>query len=139
MGTISARNQISGVIKSLSKGMVNAEVIIETDSGSEISSIITLGSCVRMNLEPGDKITAIIKASAVLVAVGDSFIVSARNNLQGIVKKIISGSVNDEVVVESGGIELVSIITKASVERMDLKEGMAVSALIKASNVLLMK
>ena len=119
--------------------MVNAEVIIVTDSGLEISSIITLGSCIRMNLEPGEKVVAVIKASSVLVAVGDSLIISARNNVRGTVKKIISGMVSDEVVIEAEGIELVSVITKASVERMGLKEGTTVSALIKASNVILMK
>ena len=36
----------------------------------------------------------------------------------------------------SPGVEIVSIITKHSVESMGLKEGMAVKAMVKASSVM---
>jgi molybdopterin-binding protein len=63
--------------------------------------------------------------------------ISARNMLRGTVKKITPGAVNSEVIIElAGGVELVSIITKSSVERLELKEGKAVYAVIKASNVM---
>lgn len=64
--------------------------------------------------------------------------ISARNVLQGKVKKIVPGAVNSEVViVTASGQEIVSIITKESVESMGLKEGSDVYAVIKASNVML--
>lgn len=62
---------------------------------------------------------------------------SARNTLQGTVKQITVGAVNTEVVIElPGGIEIVSIITKSSAERLGLEVGKAVYAVIKASNVM---
>jgi molybdopterin-binding protein len=62
---------------------------------------------------------------------------SARNILKGKVKKIIQGAVNSEVIIElPGGIEVVSIITKESVESLELKAGKEVYAVIKASNVM---
>ena len=62
---------------------------------------------------------------------------SARNILKGKVKKIIQGAVNSEVIIElPGGIEVVSIITKESVESLELKVGKDVYAVIKASNVM---
>jgi molybdopterin-binding protein len=62
---------------------------------------------------------------------------SARNVLKGTVKKIVSGAVNSEVVIElPGGAEIVSIITKESVESLELKVGKPVYAVIKASNVM---
>ncbi len=64
--------------------------------------------------------------------------ISARNVFKGKVKKIISGAVNSEVSIEIGkGIEIVSIITKGSVERLGLKEGKEAYAIIKASSVLI--
>lgn len=64
--------------------------------------------------------------------------ISARNVLKGKVKSITHGSVNSEVVVElSGGTEITSIITKNSVEKLGLKEGHEVYAIIKASSVML--
>jgi molybdopterin-binding protein len=62
---------------------------------------------------------------------------SARNVLKGTVKKIIPGAVNSEVIiVTSGGEEIVAVITKESVENLELKEGKPVYAVIKASNVM---
>jgi len=63
--------------------------------------------------------------------------ISARNVLKGKIKKIIPGAVNSEVIIEiAGGAEIVSIITKESVESLDLKEGKIVYAVVKASNVM---
>ena len=64
--------------------------------------------------------------------------ISARNVLAGKVKSLTDGAVNSEVVVElSGGQEIVSVVTKASAERLGLAVGKKVYAVIKASNVML--
>jgi molybdopterin-binding protein len=64
--------------------------------------------------------------------------ISARNVLQGKVKKVAHGAVNSEVTVElPGGIEIVSVITKASAESLGLQEGKDVAAVIKATNVMI--
>ncbi len=63
---------------------------------------------------------------------------SARNILKGKVKKVIPGAVNSEVIIElPGGAEIVSVITKESVENLGLKEGKVAYAVIKASNVMI--
>lgn len=62
---------------------------------------------------------------------------SARNVLKGTIKKIFSGMVNSEIIIElPGGLEVVSIITKESVDSLELKVGKQVYAVIKASNVM---
>ena len=62
---------------------------------------------------------------------------SARNILQGKVIKIVKGAVNAEVVIElPGGSQLVSIITNASVDSLELEEGKQAYAVIKASNIM---
>jgi molybdopterin-binding protein len=64
--------------------------------------------------------------------------ISARNALKGTVKHISPGAVNTEVTVElPGGAEVVSIITKASAERLKLAVGKEVYAVIKASDVMI--
>lgn len=63
---------------------------------------------------------------------------SARNSLKGRVKTLTPGSVNTEVVVElAGGAEIVSMISKDSAEKLGLKPGKEVYAVIKASNVMI--
>jgi molybdopterin-binding protein len=64
--------------------------------------------------------------------------ISARNVLKGRVKKITAGAVNSEVILEvASGVEMVSIITKSSAERLGLKPGKEVYAIVKASNVMI--
>ena len=63
--------------------------------------------------------------------------ISARNMLKGKVKEIVTGAVNSEVIIETAhGETIVSVITKDSVEALDLKVGKEVFAVIKASNVM---
>ena len=58
--------------------------------------------------------------------------------LKGKIIKIIHGAVNSEITLElPGGQQVVSIITKASAERLGLKEGMEAYAVIKASEVMI--
>jgi molybdopterin-binding protein len=64
--------------------------------------------------------------------------ISARNILKGKVTKLVEGAVNCEVTVEvAPGVEIVSIITKASAASLGLAEGKIASAVIKASSVMI--
>jgi len=64
--------------------------------------------------------------------------ISARNVLKGRVTKVVEGAVNCEVTLEiRPGVEIVSIITKASAASLGLAEGKVASAVIKASNVMI--
>ena len=62
--------------------------------------------------------------------------VSARNLLPGTVKAVHLGQVNAEIVIDAGGVEIVSIITKESAEHLGLKAGSKVKAMVKASSVM---
>jgi molybdopterin-binding protein len=64
--------------------------------------------------------------------------ISARNQLKGTVRKVEHGAVNSEVTLElSGGIEIISIITKQSAEHLQITAGKVVYAVIKASDVMI--
>lgn len=64
---------------------------------------------------------------------------SARNQFKGKVKNIKKGPVSTELVIDVGGIEVVSTITTGSAENLDLKVGDEAVAIIKASNVIVAK
>lgn len=64
---------------------------------------------------------------------------SARNQLKGTVKEVKLGNIMAEVVVDIGGQEVVAAITKASVERLELRPGNQVTAIIKATDVMIGK
>ncbi len=64
--------------------------------------------------------------------------ISARNSLKGKVKSIEDGAVNSQIIVElANGVEVVSIITKDSAERLNLTVGKEVYAVVKASDVMI--
>ena len=60
---------------------------------------------------------------------------SVRNRLRGTIEKIVSDKVVSEVVIQTAAGTVTSIITTGSVERMNLKEGDTVFAIIKATEV----
>jgi molybdopterin-binding protein len=63
---LSARNQLSGRVKSITLGNVMAEVVVDV-GGQEIVSAITRGSAERLGLSEGDEVVAIVKATEVLL------------------------------------------------------------------------
>jgi molybdate transport system regulatory protein len=136
---LSARNVWLGTVTSIEVGAVNDVVTVQLKGGDIVTSVITDNSVKRLGLEPGKEALAIVKASNVML--GHDIApekISARNILTGEVARIIHGAVNDEVIVNlPGGVAVTSIITTNSVKRLELASGKSVSAVIKASDVLL--
>ena len=60
---------------------------------------------------------------------------SIRNRLPGTIAKIVSDKVVSEIVIRTAAGEVTSVITTSSVQRMNLKEGDQVFAIIKATEV----
>jgi molybdopterin-binding protein len=64
---LSARNQLAGTVASVDLGAVMATVVIRLQDGQEVVSAITKDSAERLGLKEGDSVTAIIKATEVMV------------------------------------------------------------------------
>jgi molybdopterin-binding protein len=64
---ISARNQLKGTVVDVKRGQTTAHVRIELSGGATITSSITNEAVDELGLKPGDSVTAIIKASDVMV------------------------------------------------------------------------
>ena len=62
---------------------------------------------------------------------------SARNQLKGKVKSVKLGSIMAEISIAIGDNDLVSVITRSSVERLNIKVGDEVTVVIKATEVML--
>lgn len=65
---LSARNVLTGKISSILEGSVNDEVSISLGSGYTVTAVITKSSVASLDLEVGKEASAIIKASAVILA-----------------------------------------------------------------------
>ena len=64
---------------------------------------------------------------------------SIRNRLPGTIETIVSDKVVSEIVIRTSAGEVTSVITTGSVQRMNLKEGDQVFAIIKATEVFVEK
>ncbi|GJM12354.1 MAG: ModE family transcriptional regulator [Pseudohongiella sp.] len=135
----SARNQFLGNIAAIEFGAVNSEVQVQISDSQRIVAMVTEQSRLEMKLAEGLPVIAMIKASSVTLAVGSNLQVSARNILTGTLLKLDRGAVNADVTIQLAGNKTLSaMITNQSAEQLTLMEGMTVSALFKASSVILM-
>jgi molybdate transport system regulatory protein len=66
---ISARNCLSGKVKSLTLGPVNAEVAIILPGGTEVHATITHGAVDELGLKEGGAASAVFKAPSVILGV----------------------------------------------------------------------
>jgi molybdopterin-binding protein len=64
---LSARNQIPGTVTAVNRGQTTAHVKIDIGGGKAITASITVEAVDDLALKPGDKVSAIVKASDVIV------------------------------------------------------------------------
>ena len=135
----SARNVFCGKVVSVHSGAVNDEIELSVEGGPNIVASITQVSTNKLGLKPGVDAIALIKASFVLlVADTEGYLFSTRNQFPGTVCKVTAGVVNGEVLVEmAGGGIIASVVTMSSVEKLGLRPGKKVTAVVKASQVIL--
>ena len=134
----SARNQFRGIVKAVRRGAVNADVILDLGEGLEIFANITNDAVEDLDLKPGRPAMALIKASFIVLSPDANIRISARNQLRGTVTEVLAGSVNAEVKIRLPGRRLLTaIVTNEAVQELGLTPGVACSALIKSSHVLI--
>lgn len=135
----SARNQWVGTISAIRAGAVNDEVEVLLQGGARLTVIVTRESTDALELRVQKTVIALVKSSAVLLATDlEGAKVSARNRLDGTVRRVQPGSVNAEVTVRTAdGLDVVAIVTSGSVQSLALEPGRPVTVLVKASDVIL--
>lgn len=134
----SARNQLRGVVKKITKGAVNADVVLDLGDGLEIFANITNAAIAELALKRGREAMALIKSSFVLLSPDLNVRTSANNRLIGSIASITTGAVNSEVKLHlSGARTLVAIVTNESLKTLKLTKGSDCCALINASHVLI--
>jgi molybdate transport system regulatory protein len=64
-----ARNRLTGTVSRLQPGGVNTEVVIDLAGGGSVTAIVTNESSQALGLGPRETVSAIFKASSVILAV----------------------------------------------------------------------
>lgn len=66
---ISARNQLHGTVQSITRGEAIANVVLDV-AGQRLVASITVEAVEDLGLSEGSRVTAIVKASDVMLATG---------------------------------------------------------------------
>ena len=132
---LSIRNQLPGIVVSVTPGEVMATVKVRLDAGQEITAAVTLEAVRELGLAAGSTVRALVKSTEVSLATGPVDGLSIRNRLPGTVTDVTSGGVMARVKVRIAGAELTSAITRDAVSELGLSEGSEVVALIKSTEV----
>lgn len=134
---ISARNQLTGKVEAIQEGAVNAIVTLNLNSGDKISLTVSLDAVKELGLVQGQTATAIIKATEVMIGMGDLKL-SARNQLDGEIVAIKEGAVNASVTLKThGGSMITATISMDAVKELGLAPGVKAKAIIKATSIMI--
>ena len=134
--SISARNQLNVEITELKSGAVNSLIVAKMPGGETLKATVTIDSEKALELKAGKKAVFLFKASSVIVAKNGELKLSATNQIKGVVSEVKDGAVNSEIIIDAKGDKISAIITKHSSEHMHLKVGDNVTAIIKATQII---
>jgi molybdate transport system regulatory protein len=137
---ISARNQISGTIADIKEGAAMS-VITVSANGHTIMSAITNQAVQELGLRQHDGVIALIKATEGIITKGDAgaMKISARNKVSGRITRIDKGPAMAAVSLDANNWKLTTAITRQAADDLQLAQGDQVTALFKATEVLLQK
>ena len=134
---LSARNQLKGKIESVKEGAVQASVTLKTDAGDVVTATISNDAVKELGLAAGKEASAVIKATEVMIGIGDMKL-SARNQLAGEIVKVQEGAVNAVVAFKTAaGNSLSATISLAAVKELGLAPGVKAKAVVKATSVMI--
>ena len=137
---ISARNQIGGIVESITKSKINAQIDIKLKSGNILTSVITNKATENLDLKVGDDVIAIFKSSTVLLSLDTNLNISARNQLLGKIENINIDEINSEIIIDIGNEDkIATVITTDSVKSLNLQIGTKINAIIKSSDIMIGK
>lgn len=137
---ISARNQIGGIVESITKSKINAQIDIKLKSGNILTSVITNKATENLDLKVGDDVIALFKSSTVLLSLDTNLNISARNQLLGKIENINIDEINSEIIIDIGNEDkIATVITTDSVKSLNLKIGTKINAIIKSSDIMIGK
>ena len=67
---LSARNQIKGTVRDVTKGATTSHVTVDIGGGNVVTASITNEAVADLSITSGAKVTVVIKASDVMIGVG---------------------------------------------------------------------
>lgn len=131
-------NKLKGVISEIqSDGGIL--LITITVSGITISAIMVEATNASFSLKSGDTILVMFKETAMSIGKNISGEFSIRNRFEGEINHIEKSRLLTKIILNFNHIQLVSVITTASAEHLNLEVGDHVTGLVKTTDIILIK
>ena len=128
-------NKLSGKIDSI-RSSGNISIVKISVNGRILKSVVIETPATAPFLKKDETVNVIFKETEVSLAKNLSGKISLQNKLDCRVAYIENGELLSKVILDYDGEKLVSIITQAAVEDLELKPGDNVTALIKTNEVI---
>ncbi|MFF3511298.1 molybdopterin-binding protein [Streptomyces sp. NPDC002573] len=132
---LSIRNQMPGIVTSVTPGEVMATVKVRLAGGQDLTAAITAEAVDELDLAPGASVSALVKSTEVALARAVVDGVSIRNQLPGAVDDVTTGAAMASVKLTIAGGALTAVITKDAAEDLGLVAGSSAVALIKSTEI----
>ena len=125
-------NKLSGSIKEIHEQ--GSLAIIDLEAGSISLKAIIINPDAQF--VKGAKVEILFKETEVLIGTGDCSHLSAQNQIHGQISSLEKDALLSRLELNTPVGNIVAIITTAAVERLSLKTGDAVTALIKTNEIM---
>ena len=127
-------NKLKGKIVRLESSDVMS--IVEVDVKVDIFSAIVLETPQSADyLKIGREVSLLFKETEVSIAKNLSGLISLRNRFKAMIKKLEQEKILTKIILDYQGVEIISIISTGSAQRLDLKQDDEVEWLVKTNEI----
>ncbi|TDT94806.1 ModE family transcriptional regulator [Azorhizobium sp. AG788] len=135
---ISARNMFQTEITRVQRWPVDVEVSLKVSEIVCLCAIVTNSAVEELDLRPGRRVLALVKASFVHVHAPDAVPPEARNRFPGIIAARTDAEVNSEIQLDIGnGKTITAVVPRRLVDAAGFAEGDAAVATFDPDHVIL--
>ncbi len=131
-------NRLRGKIVNIESSESISLVEVKTDIGNICAVVVETPETAEY-LKVNNDIYVLFKETEVSIGKELSGMISLRNRFECVVEEIQKGKVLTRLVLKCGDNLIKSVITTRSAERMEIKKGDSVTALVKTNEVSLME
>ena len=135
---ISARNVFWTEVTEVRKWAVDVEVLLKMSDEHVMLTTVTNAAATELDLSPGRKVLAVVKAPSIRIVAPSPAPKPARNWFVGTVTRRVDAERNSEVRLDIGrSKQLIAVAPRIDVETLQIREGGQAAATFEANQVIL--
>ena len=130
-------NSLHGHIEEIDISDNLSIVTVRLDENIDVKSIIIKTPESSQYLRIGNQVRVLFKETEVVIGIHAHHNISLQNNIPGIVESIEISALLSKVKIRTQVGHVISIISSRAIDKLGLKEGMTVDAMVKLNEVML--